>query len=226
MTIKLLNLADWRVLEGKSLAFVAPEYDRDKPRRIRLDLNQEAGCNWYVKLDSGEARFLAHVPIGLQTLEFVFDGDFEISPVVPDGCQIQYWTSEAEAYWTEGDGETFSTIYERQPRNEALEWVQFQAMQNQLRRDRAHAEELAAIRALVENGNGSQQKSGIHGQQATQHKEPEPEGEGGALGNGTERGTRRRSAPGMDAQQPGEQRRSAEVGHVSADAVSESGAAK
>ena len=169
MTIKLGNISDWRILEGKSLSFVAPEYDADKPRRVRLYLNSEAGCNWYIHVGD-EERFLAFVPAGLETLEFVCDGDFELMPHKADGVEIHYWTSEAEAYWTEGDGETFSTIYERQPRNEALEYVMFQASQNQLRRDKAHAEELAAIRAeigAVTNGR----QSGIHGGAAAQHQE-------------------------------------------------------
>ncbi|WP_378941852.1 hypothetical protein [Mesorhizobium sp. ANAO-SY3R2] len=169
MTIKLGNLADWRVLDGKSLAFTAPHYDAGKARKVRLDLNSEFGCNWYIKAGEDE-RFLAVVPAGLQTLEFVFDGDFELMPVRPDECEIQYWTSEAEEYWSEGDGETFSTIYERQPRNEALEYVMFQAAQNQLRRDKAHAAELASIRAEI--GAMNERQSGVHGGAAAQHQEP------------------------------------------------------
>lgn len=169
MTIKLGNLADWRVLDGKSLAFTAPDYDAGKARKVRLDLNSEFGCNWYIKAGEDE-RFLAVVPAGLQTLEFVFDGNFEVMPVRPDDCEIHYWTSEAEEYWTEGDGETFSTIYERQERNEAMEWVMFQAAQNQLRRDKAHAAELEAIRAEIGAMNGRQ--PGVHGGTPAEHQEP------------------------------------------------------
>lgn len=168
MTIKLGNLADWRILEAKSLSFVAPDYDADKPRRVRLYLNSEAGCNWYVHYGDTE-RFLAFVPAGQETLEFVCEGDFDLMPHRAEGVEIQYWTSETEDYWTEGDGETFSTIYERQPRNEALEYVMFQAAQNQLRRDKAHAEELAAIRAEIGAMNGGQ--SGIHGGSAAEYQE-------------------------------------------------------
>jgi len=168
MTIKLGNLADWRILEGKSLAFVAPDYDADKPRKVRLFLNSEDGCNWYIRT-TDKPRFLAFVPAGLETLEFVSDGDFEIGPANAD-IEVQYWTSEAEEYWTEGDGETFSTIYERQPRNEALEYVMFQAAQNQLRRDKAHAEELASIRAEIgAMNNGGQSR--VHGGAAAEYQE-------------------------------------------------------
>lgn len=173
MTIKLGNLADWRVLDGKSLAFTFPAYEAGKARKVRLDLNSEFGCNWYIKAGE-EERFFAVVPAGLQTLEFVVDGYFELMPVRPDDCEIHYWTSEAEEYWTEGDGETFSTIYERQPRNEALEYVMFQASQNQLRRDKAHAEELLAIRAEIGAINGRQ--SGIHGGAPAQHQESVADG--------------------------------------------------
>lgn len=192
MTIKLGNLIDWRVLDGKSLAFVAPEYDKGKPRRLRLDVNSEVGCNWYIRFHrvpimnmpeyllgaepvrgdpEAVERFFAFIPAGLETVEFTFGGDFELMPVRPDECEILYWTSEAEEMWVEGDGETFSTIYERQPRNEALEYVMFQAAQNQLRRDKAHAAELEAIRAEIGAMNGRQ--SGVHGGAPAQHQEPD-----------------------------------------------------
>lgn len=174
MTIKLGNLADWRVLgEGKSLLFNAPEYDLEKVRRIRIDLNGETEFVFYIK-HGVEERFLALVPGGLQTLEFQTEGDFELMPY--GNGHLHYWTSEAEEFWTEGDGETFSTIYERQERNPALEYIQFQAMQNQLRRDRAHAEELERLEARlgdIENGR----KSGVHGGAPAQHQEPESVGQ-------------------------------------------------
>lgn len=170
MTIKLGNIADWRVLGASSLVFTSPEYDEGKPRKIRLDLNCEVGCNWYIKIGESE-RFLAAAPAGLETLEFICEGDFALVPVLPDGAEVHYWTSEAEEYWSEGDGETFSTIYERQPRNEALEYIMFQASQNQLRRDKAHADELAAIRAEI--GAVSGKVSGVHGEPPEEHQEPD-----------------------------------------------------
>lgn len=197
MTIKLGNLMDWRVLDGKSLAFAVPDYDKGRPRRVRLDLNSEFGCNWYIRFHrvpimnmpeymlgaepvEGEPevveRFFAFIPAGQETVEFTFGGDFELMPVRPDECEILYWTSSNEEYWTEGDGETFSTIYERQERNEAMEYIMFQASQNQLRRDKAHAAELAAMRAEIGAINARQ--SGVHGGAPAQHQEPV--GDGGA----------------------------------------------
>lgn len=170
MTIKLGNLADWHVLTGGALIFCSPAYDAEKARRVRLDLNCEYARNFYIAAMSGGApRFLAAAPQGLSTIEFVCDGDFQIAADKGEG-EIHYWTSEAEEYWTEGDGETFSTIYERQPRNEALEYVMFQASQNQLRRDKAHATELEAIRAEIGAMNARQ--SGIHGGPPAEHQEP------------------------------------------------------
>lgn len=209
MTIKLGNLLDWRVLDGKSLAFAAPDYDKGRPRRLRLDLNSEFGCNWYIRFQrvpimnmpeyllgsepvEGDPevveRFFAFIPAGLETVEFTFGGDFELMPVRPDECEILYWISEAEEFWVEGDGETFSTIYERQERNEAVEYIMFQASQNQLRRDKAHAAELAAIRAEIGAMNGRQ--SGVHGGAPAQHQEPvaaRPEG-GSAAGTAVDEG--------------------------------------
>lgn len=210
MTIKLGNLVDWRVLEGKSLAFAMPAYDQGRPRRVRLDLNSEVGCNWYIRFQRlpiinmpeyllgheakfGEPhvveRFLAYVPAGMETIEFTFSGDFEVMPAFPvvteyvpdaDGevkpveverrGEVLYWNGEHETFWTEGDGETFSTIYERQPRNEALEYIQFQAFQNQARRDKAHAAELAEMRAAI--GAINDGKAGIYGGAPAEHQEP------------------------------------------------------
>lgn len=192
MTIKLGNLTDWRVLDGKSLAFVSQDYDKGRPRRLRLDVNSEVGCNWYIRFHrvpilnmpeyllgaepvrgdpQAVERFFAFIPAGLETVEFTFGGDFELMPVRPDDCEILYWTSEAEEYWVEGDGETFSTIYERQPRNEALEHIMFQAAQNQLRRDKAHAAELEAIRAQI-GALKNEGQSGVHGGAPSQHQKP------------------------------------------------------
>lgn len=199
MTIKLGNLADWRILEAKSLSFVAPDYDADKPRRVRLFINSEAGCNWYVHYGDTE-RFLAFVPAGQETLEFVCEGDFDLMPHKADGVEVQYWTSETEEYWTEGDGETFSTVYERQPRNEALEYVMFQASQNQLRRDKAHAEELAAIRAEIGAMNNGGQ-SGVHGGAPAEHPQSGGTGTGGA--SASDAGAGGGVATGADDQQGG-----------------------
>lgn len=171
MTIKLGNLADWHVLTGGALIFCSPAYDAEKARRVRLDLNCEYARNFYIAAMSGGApRFLAAAPQGLSTIEFVCDGDFQIAADKSEG-EIHYWTSEAEEYWTEGDGETFSTIYERQPRNEALEWVMFQAAQNDLRRQKAHDAELAAFRAEI-GAIKNDRQSGIHGGPPAEHKEP------------------------------------------------------
>lgn len=207
MTIKLGNLNDWRVLDGKSLVFEAAEYDKGRPRRLRLDLNSEFGCNWYIRfhrtpitnmpeyvlgaepvLGDPETveRFFAFIPAGLETVEFTFGGDFELMPIRPDECEIQYWTSAAEEYWTEGDGETFSTMYERSERNEALEYIMFQASQNQLRRDKAHAAELAAMRAEIGAINARQ--SGVHGGAPAQHQEPVAQAEAGGAASATAAG--------------------------------------
>lgn len=218
MTIKLGNLADWRILEGASIAFTSPDYDKTRSRRLRLDLNSEFECNWYIRFHRipilnmpeyeigheaklGEPiayeRFFAVIPAGLQTVEFTVAGDFELLPIRQDECEIQFWTTEAEEYWTEGDGQTFSTIHERQPRNPDLEWVQFQALQNQLRRDKAHADELAAIRAEIGAMNNG--GTGVHGQPATEHKEPKS---GGAKAAGKQPPSSKQGEAGGDPPGP------------------------
>lgn len=192
MTIKLGNLTDWRVLIGASIQFKTPDYDKNRPRRLRLDLNSSDECLWAIvyhrtpilnfeeyqigrEPEFGEPekneRFFAVIPAGLQTVEFTVAGDFELMPIRPDHCEIHFWTSEAEEYWTEGDGVIFTQPHQRGQRNEAMEAIMFQINQNELRRDRLHAEEIAALRAEIgakEDGG----ETGIHGGEAEEHQEP------------------------------------------------------
>lgn len=168
MSIKLDNLSDWQPLSGSIVLLAADDY----PRRVRVYLNcMEPTPLFIVRTvtdDEGNpeklaARFLATMPAGLETLEFVASGDLEIGADHADRV-VLYQSTGAEKTWFDGDGESFATIHDRAPRNEALEWVQFQTEQNQRRMEAALRSEmqdqLAAIRSEYE------QQSGIYGGEA------------------------------------------------------------
>jgi hypothetical protein len=168
--ITLDTLNDWYPLSG-SIVLRAGD---NRVRRVRLYLNcMESTPLFVVGYTAGEdgrvikcpARFLCTMPAGLEELEFYAAGDVEIGADHADRV-VYYQSTEGEKYWFDGDGESFTTIQERAPRNEALEWVQFQAEQNQKRMQaalRAEMEDqLAAIRSEYEG------RTGIHGGKAAE----------------------------------------------------------
>lgn len=173
MSIKLDNLSDWQPLSGSIVLLAADDY----PRRVRVYLNcMEPTPLFIVQTVTDEegnpeerpARFLATMPAGLETLEFVASGDLEIGADHADRV-VLYQSTGAEKTWFDGEGESFATIHDRAPRNEALEWVQFQSEQNQKRMEAALRNEmqdqLAAIRSEYEK------QSGIHGGASAQHSQ-------------------------------------------------------
>ncbi|MET2831593.1 hypothetical protein [Mesorhizobium shangrilense] len=174
MSIKLDNLADWHPLAGS----VVLRASDDRSRRVRIYFNcLEATPLFVVEATAGDdgrvvkrpARFLATMPAGLETLEFIANGEVEIA--ADDVDRVVYWQStEREEMWFDGDGESFTTIHDRAPRNEALEWVTFQAEQNQKRMEAALRSEmmgqLAAMRSEYER------QSGVHGGEAPQRQKP------------------------------------------------------
>ncbi|RWM79348.1 MAG: hypothetical protein E5X86_12625 [Mesorhizobium sp.] len=166
MSIKLDNLSDWHPLSG-SIVLRASD---DRARRVRVYLNCLEPTPLFVVQAGAPARFLATMPAGLETLEFVARGEVEIGADTVDRV-VYYQATETEKMWFDGDGATFTTIHERAPRNEALEWVQFQAEQNQKRMEAALRAEmqthLAAMRSEYENAS-----SGVHGGEAPQHPKP------------------------------------------------------
>lgn len=173
LTLDTLN--DWHPLSG-SMVLRAGD---DLVRRVRIYFNcMEPTPLFIVGYDAGEdgrlvkrpARFLATMPAGLEELEFYVAGDVEIGADHAERV-VYYQSTEGETHWFEGDGESFATIHERAPRNEALEWVQFQAEQNQMRMQaalRAEMEQqLAAIRSEYD-----ERTSGVHGGKAAEPPKP------------------------------------------------------
>ncbi|RWO96665.1 MAG: hypothetical protein EOQ98_21845 [Mesorhizobium sp.] len=166
MSIKVGNLSDWLPLSS-SIILGASD---DRARRVRLYLNCLEPTPLFVSQSGAPARFLATMPAGLELVEFVASGEVEIAADSLDRV-VYYQSTEHEKMWFDGDGASFTTIHERMPRNEALEWVQFQSEQNQKRMEAALRSEMqnhmAALEAKYENTS-----SGVHGGAAAQHQKP------------------------------------------------------
>lgn len=166
MSIKVGNLSDWLPLSGSIILGASDE----RSRRVRLYLNCLEPTPLFVIQNGAPARFLATMPAGLELIEFVAAGEVEVAADTVDRV-VYYQSTEHEKMWFDGNGASFTTIHERMPRNEALEWVQFQSEQNQKRMEAALRSEmqnhLAALRGEYENTS-----SGVHGGAVAQHKKP------------------------------------------------------
>jgi hypothetical protein len=171
--VTLDTITDWYPL-GDSIILRAGRDER--PRLVRLYLNcMEPTPLFIAGYTSGEdgtpapARFLCTMPAGLEELQFYAAGDVEIAADHADRV-VYYQSTEGEKYWFDGDGESFTTIHDRAPRNEALEWVQYQAEQNQKRMQAALRaemdEQLAAIRSEYEG------RTGVHGGEVAKPSKP------------------------------------------------------
>lgn len=168
LTLDTLN--DWHPLSGSMILRAGD----DLVRRVRVYFNcMEPTPLFIVGYDAGEdgrlvkrpARFLATMPAGLEELEFYVAGDVEIGPDHADRV-VYYQSTEGETHWFDGDGESFTSIHERTPRNEALEWVQFQAEQNQKRMQAALRAEMDEQLAAMREEYGRQ--VGVHGGKAAE----------------------------------------------------------
>ncbi|RWQ34081.1 MAG: hypothetical protein EOS21_28505 [Mesorhizobium sp.] len=168
MSIKLGNLTDWVPLSGSIILGASDE----RSRRVRLYLNCLEPTPLFMAQDGAPARFLATMPAGLELVEFVASGEVEIAADSLDRV-VYYQSTETEKMWFDGDGSSFTTIHERQPRNEALEWVMFQQEQNQKRVEQVLRAEMQTQldRMRTEYENTS---SGVHGGAAAQHQKPTP----------------------------------------------------
>ncbi|RWN95670.1 MAG: hypothetical protein EOS05_12870 [Mesorhizobium sp.] len=183
--ITLDTLTDWHPLSGS----IVLRSSDDRVRRVRVYLNCMEPTPLFVightSSDDGRpvkapARFLCTMPAGLEELEFYAAGDVEIGADHTDRV-VYYQSTEGETYWFDGDGESFTTIHERTPRNEALEWVQFQSEQNQKRMQAVLRAEMDEQLAAMREEYGRQ--TGVHGGEAPQHpksqrpgKAPSPDG--------------------------------------------------
>ncbi|TIM42884.1 MAG: hypothetical protein E5Y55_20930 [Mesorhizobium sp.] len=168
MSVKIGNLSDWRPMSGSIILGASDE----RSRRVRLYLNCMEPTPLFVVQDGAPARFLATMPAGLDLVEFVASGEVEVSADSLDRV-VYYQCTEHEKMWFDGDGASFTTIHERQPRNEALEWVMFQQEQNQKRVE-------AVLRAEMQNQIDRMRSeyesagTGIHGSATAQHQKPAP----------------------------------------------------
>lgn len=179
MTIKLGSLDRWTLVpSGKLISFTGKTL-----RRIRLSVNVAQSVPLMIGTEDGQERLLTVVPAGLSTIEFTERGNIGVWPDV-DGVEIYYQTAEDEPTHVVGNGETFTTIHQRQPRNPELERIMFAQMQNTERREaRLRAEFAAQIEAL-RKGNEAR----VHEQAAPKHKKPDQEPKTATVSKGDNNG--------------------------------------
>lgn len=172
MSIKLDTLKDWKPLTG-SIGLRGE--DR---RRVKIYVNCEAVTPLWIAHDGDEPDFLTTVPYGLSTLEFWADGDVEIAPPADFKSIVKWQSTEDDEFTFDGDGETFATIHVPQPRNEALEYVQYQALLNQQRMEAAMREQMETHLAAMEAKYGGS-NNGVHGSPSAEHPKSEGQQSGG-----------------------------------------------
>lgn len=191
MSIKLYTLADWTPLQG-SIVLAGKE-----ARRIKIEFNCERETALAAKLDETPARFLTTVPAGVSTLEFWASGKVEIAPFEDDGAIVHWYSTEDDKMVFAGTGESFTTIHERAPRNEALEWAMFQSELNQRRMQadlRAEFEgQLSALKAQYDG------KTGVHGGEVAEPQKPAKAAKKGEKAVSDPGGS---GKPGLQQQQP------------------------
>lgn len=169
---RIFNLDKWTVIpDGKAL-----DFNTDRPRVVRLDVNCAGTANLYVvQKDEGEAAFLARI-VGRDVIEFHSAGGFSI---VCDGDPVSVYSVDGET-WTFHDPAPviFTRIHERRARNPDLELVMARMAQNMERRLAVQADELARLferrEAARAAASGDSVAGGAAGAQSAA-----PEGAGG-----------------------------------------------
>lgn len=134
MAIKLGNLSRWQPLtKGSVLKLPGTEV-----RLIRLNVNSPGAAILHVVNADGEPEFLA-APIGRDTVEFFAAGEVQITT---ESADVKVYAADTEpAYNIEPDGEAFTKIMERAPRNPELEQMMYLSQINIERRmAQVHAE--------------------------------------------------------------------------------------
>lgn len=127
MAIKLGNLSRWQSLnKGASLKLPGIEV-----RLVRLNVNSPGTAILHLANGDGEIEFLA-APVGCDTVEFYAAGDLTITT---ESADVKVYAAENEpAYNIEPDGEAFTKIMERAPRNPELEQMMYLSQVNIERR--------------------------------------------------------------------------------------------
>lgn len=116
----LQDLEKWRPIgSGEMVVF-----DRSHRRKVRLNVNAPQPTAFYIHTDK-EAKFLARVD-GLDIIEFVVEGKFEISA----NNEVNIYTSEWEKTSFENVSESLVRIMQRKARNPELEEMMYFMQKN------------------------------------------------------------------------------------------------
>lgn len=183
MTIRLDELSGWTLMgAGNSLALPC---EHEENRRVRLNVNCEEPTWLYV--DHGGSfvpQFVAALPAGCETLEFVARGDLVVSFVTDDAAsQVWVQTSELEPNVVPNpNAVSFTEIVARRARNPELEMMQALARQNERRmRDMLEAQsrgiaELKALYSATKKGDGDGTAAKAPDARATAGKDADKDG--------------------------------------------------
>lgn len=132
---RMFNLDKWRYLaQGEVIRFTS-----DRPRTVRLEVNAEDKCKFFVAEGAEDPVFLAVVE-GRDALEFSAQGEFDL--LVTGGSAAIYTADGDDWSVAEVDGATFTKIVERRMRNPELEYMMFVQNQNMEKRLAQQADEL------------------------------------------------------------------------------------
>lgn len=204
---QLYNLRDWKQLnEGEVL-----ELPKDKFRSVKLMVNAPHETILLYQVPAEAPQLLAVVK-GLETITFRLQGAIDI---IADG-PIAYRTADNERAVAKPDGEKYTKMMERSPRNPEMEAVHAQMMRNMERRlaqqakefnrvmherDAAYRQELERQRNEHEQSNSTENDAGSEQGQGSDEREPATSEPDTGEKAPARRSKRRAGSSGDDAEQ-------------------------
>lgn len=148
--INLFSLRDWTSLaEGEVL-----ELKKKRHRSVKLHVNAADDTRLFFVTPGDEPRLLARV-CGLDVIAFNHEGQIDI---VSDG-PILIRTADNERVHTKADGEKFTRIMERAPRNPEVEAIYRTMYTNMERRLAAQTAEMQRVFAQEARANYQERKA-------------------------------------------------------------------
>lgn len=209
--IQLNNLRDWKSLgEGEVL-----ELHKKKSRSVKLHLSAPDPTRLYYQYPGDSPRFLARV-CGIDVVSFVCEGEID---VIADG-PVLFRTADNERAVAQPDGEKFTKMMERAPRNPEMEAVQramYANMERRLAQQSAEFNRVLNVRARVDAQRIERLERELDefdeptSDEGHAHEEPEkgsdageqsPPGDDDSGSGAPKRATRRRKKRSADAEEP------------------------
>lgn len=199
MAIKLDSIKDWTLWRaGMALPLAAGGRDHDEERLIKLEVNCALPTAFHVETVDSEVPFFLAVVQGREVIEVWVAGDVLVTAVSVDDRpmgDVWFYTSALDVIWSEGSGETFTTIVQRRARNPELEAMQFIMRENERRRDAT----LNAALVKLEGAKNENRHAASAGDAGAPEREPVARDPGSEAGEGGEDVEAGQSADDADA---------------------------